>query len=86
MSVVPATLVATHQPRSTTPPEHGYSQLVRRVQSEYLEMPGLRLTFDQACRLWALDSQTCGRVLHDLVAAGFVAVSERGIYVRRTTA
>jgi len=84
MSAVPATLVAIHQPPPTTPPEHGYGLLVRRVQSEYLEMPGLCLTFDQACRLWALDSQTCSRVLQDLVAEGFVAVSERGIYARRT--
>ncbi len=86
MSVVPAPLVALHQPPSSTPLEDGYSQLMRRVQSEYLEMPGLCLTFAQACRLWALDSQTCSRVLQDLVTEGFVAVSEHGIYVRRTTA
>jgi hypothetical protein len=85
MPVVTAPPAATHQPPSTTPPESRYGQLVRRVQSEYLEMPGLCLTFDQACRLWALDSQTCSRVLQDLVAEGFVAVSERGIYGRPTT-
>lgn len=86
MPVAPAPLVAIHHSSSTTPPKDGYSQLVRRVQSEYLEMPGLCLTFDQACRLWALDGRTCRRVLQDLVADGFIAVSARGIYVRRTTA
>ncbi len=86
MSVAPAPLVALHQPPSSTPPERGYGQLVRRVRSEYLEMPGLCLTFDQACRLWALDATTCRRVLQDLVVEGFVAVSDRGAYVRRTTA
>lgn len=82
MLVVPVPPVARHQP-PPTPPEHGYGLLVRRVQSEYLEMPGLCLTFDQACRLWALDSLTCSRVLRDLVAEGFVVVSRRGLYVRQ---
>ena len=86
MPVTLAPRVASHRPFPTTPPEDHYARLVRRVQGEFLEMPGLRLTFAQACRLWALDSSTCRRVLHDLVAAGFVAVSERGLYVRRTTA
>lgn len=78
--------VAIHLAVSTPPAEERYRQFVRRVRSEYLEMPGLCLTFDQARRLWALDSTTCGRVLQDLVAEGFVAVSDRGAYVRRTTA
>ena len=29
--------------------------LVQRVRGEFREMPGLRLTFAQACRLWQLD-------------------------------
>ena len=78
--------VAIHRAVSTPPPEDSYPQIVHRVRSEYLEMPGLCLTFDQACRLWALDATTCRQVLQDLVAEGFVAASERGIYVRRTTA
>ena len=86
MPVVLTPTVAVHQPASTAPSEDRYGQLVRRVQSEYLEIPGLCLTFDQACRLWSLDSMTCGRVLQDLVAEGFLAVSEAGSYVRRSTA
>ena len=58
---------------------------LHRVQSEYLEMPGLSLTLDQACRLWGLDDQTCSRVLKELVVRGFLALSERGTYARRTS-
>jgi CRP-like cAMP-binding protein len=86
MPVSVAPPVAIHQPSPSTPPADHYAHLVRRIQGEYQEMPGLRLTFAQACRLWGLDRSTCSRVLDNLVAAGFVVVSERGLYVRRTTA
>ena len=33
----------------------------QRVQGEFLEMPGLRLTQPQACRLWGLDRERAGR-------------------------
>jgi len=85
MAVALIAPVAIHRAESTRPREDGYAQLVRRVQSEYLEMPGLCLTVDQGCRLWALDATTCRRILQDLASAGFIAVSERGVYVRRTT-
>jgi hypothetical protein len=34
-------------------------QILRRIRAEFLEMPGMRLTFSQAKRLWGLDEQTC---------------------------
>lgn len=77
--------VAIHQSVSTPRPDDRHRQPVHRVRSEYLEMPGSCLTFDQACRLWALDSTTCGRVLQDPIAQGLVVVSDRGAYLRRTT-
>ncbi|MGE3177654.1 MAG: hypothetical protein AB7O32_09300 [Vicinamibacterales bacterium] len=49
-------------------------------------MPGLCLTLDLACRLWSVDPTTCGHVLQDLAAQGFVVATERGVYVRRTAA
>jgi hypothetical protein len=49
-------------------------------------MPGLCLTTAQACRLWTTDINTCRRVLQQLVGEGLVAVSDRGIYAKRTTA
>ncbi len=34
-------------------------RLLARIRGEYDEMPGLRLTFPQACRLWQIDGTTC---------------------------
>jgi hypothetical protein len=44
--------------------------LVQRVRGEFREMPGLRLTFAQACRLWQLDPTTCEVVLERLTRDG----------------
>ena len=49
-------------------------RLLTRVCSEFLEMPGLRLTCRQAQRLWNLDEQTCGHILEFLVEAKFLYV------------
>ena len=40
-----------------------------RVWNEFLEMPGLRLTLGQACRLWSVDEATGASILQDLVDA-----------------
>jgi hypothetical protein len=44
--------------------------LCRRVRSEYLEMPGLRLTAAQASRLFDLEPSRCAQVLDTLVREG----------------
>lgn len=44
----------------TSAPFHndaGPDHLKWRIRGEYLEMPGLRLSLDQATRLWALAAQ-----------------------------
>lgn len=56
--------------------------LVTRVRGEYLEMPGLRLTLDQARRLWNLEAQTCREVLGTLIDDGFLARGTDGRYAR----
>jgi hypothetical protein len=56
--------------------------LVVRIQSEYLEMPGLKLTEAQARRLWGLDGNTCRAVLSTLIERGFLKRSANGHYVR----
>ena len=43
-------------------------RLVRRVQQEFVEMPGLRLTPQQASRLWGLEGDTCRAVIEVLVS------------------
>ena len=56
--------------------------LLLRVRSEYLEMPGLRLTFAQAARFWHLDHPTCACLLDALVNARFLIVTSDGLYAR----
>lgn len=55
--------------------------LVRRVRGEFHEMPGLRLTFAQACRLWQLDAQTCEAILARLVGERVLHRSTDGRYL-----
>lgn len=54
-----------------------------RIRGEYLEMPGLRLSLDQATRLWALDRAACGNLLDALVGANFLQRDRNGRYMRR---
>jgi hypothetical protein len=56
--------------------------LITRIRGEYDEMPGLRLTFAQACRLWQLDPPTCDKVLHSLLDENFLARTATGSFVR----
>ena len=52
-----------------------FDQAVRRARADFLEMPGLRVTSDEARRLWMLDTTTCATVLSSLVASGFLSRS-----------
>ena len=52
--------------------------VLRRVRSEFQEMPGMRLTLDQAMRLWDLDRPTCCAVLESLVASHFLQQDRNG--------
>ncbi len=59
-------------------------QTLHRVCSEYLEMPGLRLTRPQAQRLWGLDQRTCEQLLGALVEVGFLQHTANDTYARKT--
>ncbi len=59
-------------------------QILRRIRAEFLEMPGMRLTFAQAKRLWGLDEQTCAQVLEWLLAERFLNRRVDGTYTRLT--
>jgi hypothetical protein len=59
--------------------------LVARVRGEYFEMPGLRVTFAQACRLWQVDAATCGMLLDRLVREGFLRRTDNGFYISAAT-
>jgi hypothetical protein len=43
-------------------------------------MPGMRLTIEQAMRLWNLDRQACSAVLDSLVASHFLQIDAFGRY------
>ena len=58
-------------------------RILRRVRSEYVEMPGLQLTRQQAQRLWGLDEDTCSTALEFLVEAKFLSKTG-GMYQRYT--
>ena len=56
--------------------------VLQRIQGEYLEMPGLRLTPAQAQRLWGLERDVCDALLGALVDAKFLAQTRDGAFVR----
>jgi hypothetical protein len=56
--------------------------ILRRVQGEFLEMPGLRLTEAQARRLWTMDAAMCSAVLERLIKAGFLFRTRDGSLMR----
>jgi hypothetical protein len=47
-------------------------KLVRRIQSEYVQRPELRLTLDEAQDLWQLERTECEALLTALVDAAFL--------------
>jgi hypothetical protein len=60
-------------------------RLLQRIKGEYLEMPGLALTLQEAQRLWALDRQTCETVLCGLVQSGFLVTTNAGAFVQASS-
>ncbi|MDO8794741.1 MAG: hypothetical protein Q7J25_08985 [Vicinamibacterales bacterium] len=61
-------------------------EVLRRVQGEFMEMPGLRLTEAQARRLWGLDEASCDALLRALVDAKFLFRTNSGAFMRVETA
>lgn len=63
------------------PPEP-FNDVLRRAQTEFLEMPGLKLTTAQAARLLSVDEALCGRVLSALVESRFLTETSSARFVR----
>ena len=53
---------------------------IERIDSEYREMPGLRLTLAQAARLWGLPAPQCRALLGALVERGRLMETPDGLY------
>lgn len=60
--------------------------VLQRIQGEYLEMPGLRLSADQARRLWGLEREACASLLATLVDSKFLRQTRDGAYMRSDAA
>ena len=56
--------------------------VANRVRSEFLEMPGLRLTIRQAARLWGLEAAACEHVIEVLVRSEFLRRIPDGMVTR----
>ena len=57
-------------------------EVLQRIQGEFVEMPGLRLTAPQAQRLWGLDRDVCDALLAALVDAKFLLRTRDGAFMR----
>jgi hypothetical protein len=57
-------------------------QALARIQTEYVEMPELKLTLPQARRLFDLSADACNDALTILLALGFLSQTRDGSFVR----
>ena len=55
-------------------------ELLSRMRGEFRAMPGLRLSLEQAMRLWSLDRATCADLLAQLRSARFLDLDANGRY------
>jgi hypothetical protein len=63
--------------------EVALESLLARVRAEYLEMPGLSLTLEQAQRLWAMERGTCEALLQALTDSQFLRRTAAASFVLR---
>ena len=56
-------------------------ELIGRIRGEFIEMPGLKLSFQQACRLWNLSASACREALDALRAEGFLYQTPSGAFI-----
>jgi hypothetical protein len=61
---------------------HASKQIAELIRTEYVELPGLKLTFWQTQRLWNLPEDVCRQALTMLTQARFLTRAADGAYVR----
>lgn len=66
--------------RSIAQDQTGVESTLHRIQRDFLEMPGLRLTSRQAQRLWNVDALICDALLRALVDVRFLVEAD-GMYI-----
>ena len=60
-----------------------WESMLIRVRAEFEEMPGVRLTLEQARTLLGLPEPAAGWVFERLAKDGFLARHPGGVYLRR---
>lgn len=78
-------IVTSHSSQESLLDTAAFSQLLRRIRAEYLEMPGLKLTAPQARRLWGLHSAACDAALAALMDSKFLSRTRDGLFVLTAT-
>jgi len=58
---------------------------VGQLKAVFLEIPGTRLTVDEASRLSGVELPMCGIILSALTDAGFLKQRVDGLFIRRGT-
>ena len=58
--------------------------MLQMICNQFVELRGLRLTAQQAQRVWGIDEWTCRRLLETLVERKFLFQTEHGMYVQLT--
>ena len=53
-----------------------------RMQTEWIEMPQMKVTRRQAQRLWSLSNEACETAFATLISKGFLVQAPDGAYVR----
>jgi hypothetical protein len=61
-----------------------HNPMLTRIRAEYSEMPGLRLTLEQAQRLCGIERTVCKDALDALVDSKFLCMKHDGTYARLT--
>jgi hypothetical protein len=57
--------------------------LLRRIRSEFEEMPGLSLTLAQAAKLFGIPPETCSRILAQFAEEGLLSLTIDRRYIVR---
>ena len=58
------------------------TEAVDRLKGTFLEMPGMKLTVQQASRLCGLETSACGIILEVLRETGFLITRPDGTFMR----
>jgi hypothetical protein len=59
--------------------------LIDRIRREFTDLPGLKLTPAQACRLWHVNEDVCRAAMTSLIGEGFLRQTPSGAFIALPT-